>query len=259
MRGGHVRIGVLGGIGPEATGTFYLKLMRRLQELGCVSRNGDYPQVIVNSIPAREFPERVDPSISIDDVDPMYSQGLLELDAAGVDFIAMACNTVHLFHRELQSRVRAPVIDLREAVRAELLRRNIRRYVVLGTPWTIEMGLYDFEDEGLEVLRVDPADLEVLYGAIYSFNVGRDVERGADALEHIARRYLGAGADVVILGCTEVSLMLSGRALPSVDTMDVLVDATVERFCAMRDGRVPEDRGRTARSRARQLRTTFIL
>lgn len=244
MRGGHVRIGILGGIGPEATGTFYLKLMRRLQELGCVSRNGDYPQVIVNSVPAREFPERVNPSISIDDVDPTYSQGLLELDAAGVDFIAMACNTVHLFHRELQSRVRAPVIDLREAVRAELLRRDIRRYVVLGTPWTIEMGLYNFEDEGLQALRVDLADLDLLYGAIYSFNIGRDFERSADALERIARKYLGAGADVVVLGCTEVSLMLSGRGLPAVDTMNVLVDAVVERFCALRDGRTPDHRGR---------------
>jgi len=231
---GPVRIGVLGGIGPEATGTFYLKLMKRLQELGCVSRNGKYPQVIVNSVPAREFPDRVDRRASIDEIDPLYARGLEELDAVGVDFISMVCNTVHIFHRELQARVKAPIINLREEVRRELVRRDIRRYVVLGTRWTVELGLYEFRD--LQPLSMDPADAGIIHRAIYEFNLGRNV---ADDVEHVAGKYLGAGAQAVVLGCTEVALMLSGRGLPAVDTMDVLVDATVDEFCALRDGRAP--------------------
>ncbi len=54
------KIGILGGIGPEATGHFYLKLIKRLQETGRIKRNTDYPQIIINSIPA---PELVDEKI----------------------------------------------------------------------------------------------------------------------------------------------------------------------------------------------------
>lgn len=70
------KIGILGGIGPEATGGFYLKLISKFQEKKLIRSNRDFPQIIINSIPA---PELIYEKVSIRDLRP-YLQGLGELD-----------------------------------------------------------------------------------------------------------------------------------------------------------------------------------
>ena len=70
----NYKIGILGGIGPEATGEFYNKLIKRLQERGLVKSNRDYPHIIINSIPA---PELIYDKISDEDLNP-YIKGLKE-------------------------------------------------------------------------------------------------------------------------------------------------------------------------------------
>src|SRR3989338_9160267 len=122
-------IGILGGIGPEATGLFYLALIRRLQEQGLIRRNQDFPRIVINSIPA---PELVQDSPSQDDLRP-YLDGLKALDRLGVDFIVMVCNTIHLYHDRLQQAITAPLMDLRAAVKQAMLRRRVP-VLLLGTP-----------------------------------------------------------------------------------------------------------------------------
>ena len=79
-----IKIGVLGGIGPEATATFYFELIQRLQAEGLVKDNTDFPQILINSIPA---PELVFNKTTEKDLRP-YEEGLKELDSFGVDFIS---------------------------------------------------------------------------------------------------------------------------------------------------------------------------
>ncbi len=88
---------MLGGIGPEATGEFYSKLIRSLQEKKLIKNNKDFPHIIINSIPAHEL---ISHKISDEELKP-YIEGLKELDKFGVDFIVMVCNTIHLFYDEL--------------------------------------------------------------------------------------------------------------------------------------------------------------
>ena len=89
----NIRIGVLGGIGPEATHEFYGKLIKELQERSLVKANRDFPQIVINSIPA---PELVYESISDENLTD-YVEGLKQLDGFGVDFIVMVCNTIYCF------------------------------------------------------------------------------------------------------------------------------------------------------------------
>lgn len=70
------KIGVLGGIGPEATAEFYLKFIRTLQRQGIIERNEDFPQILINSIPA---PALIYDEISDEELNP-YVDGLKELD-----------------------------------------------------------------------------------------------------------------------------------------------------------------------------------
>jgi len=203
-----VRIGVLGGIGPEATGEFYIKLIKRLQERGLIKSNVDYPQIIINSIPAPE------PSIEACDlsIDPFYVDGLKELDEIGVDFIVMVCNTIHLFYDELQRSVRTPIINLREEMKKTLTKKGIKSVTVLGTPWTIKMGLYKFE--GIEELRPNEDEIKQLYDAIHNFNRGFEKQRQTQVVRRICEKYIKEGAEAIILGCTELAVMLGEEDLP---------------------------------------------
>ncbi|MGC8673563.1 MAG: aspartate/glutamate racemase family protein [Thermoprotei archaeon] len=229
----QVKIGVLGGIGPESSAEYYLKLIKGLQQKNCVHSNPDYPQIIINSVPAREFPVEVDISKDLRDIDQLYITGVKQLDQIGVDFVVIVCNSAHVFYKELADSIKVPILDLRDEVRKELLKRHIHKSVVLGTPWTIQTGLYDFE--GITTLKLRSDDILQLYRSIYSFNLG-NYDQPKNTVKEMAKRYVEAGAEIVILGCTEVALMLQDEALPVLNTVDVLVWSTIEKFCKLRDG-----------------------
>lgn len=226
---GNVKIGVLGGIGPEATAKFYDNLFRRLQERG-VKSNTSYPQVIINSIPA---PELVGREISETQLLP-YRIGLMQLDNLDVNFIAMVCNTIHLYRDRLQEGINAPIIDLRNKVRERLLKKGIKKVAVLGTRPTIEQGLYDFPGIKNTLFSDEIMDLE---SAIINYNRGEGRNSQTHVVKYIAIENLQRGAEAVLLGCTELAIMLKDFDIPKIDTIDVLVDATIEAIGQEKDRR----------------------
>ncbi len=222
--GGDCRIGVLGGIGPEATGEFYNKLIKRLQERGIIRSNRDFPQIVINSIPA---PELIYDNISEEELKP-YIEGLEELDRFGVDFIVMVCNTIHLFYDRLQEEVKVPILDLRKELKRLLIRNGIKSTLIIGTPNTIKQGLYRFK--GIKSFEPNEKEMEQLTDAVFKFNKGIEREKQTNKVKEICQKYLTRGAETVILGCTEFAVMLDKENIPKINTIDVLVEATIEMF-----------------------------
>ncbi len=222
-----VKIGVLGGIGPEATAIFYLELIQRLQAEGLVEDNTDFPQILINSIPA---PELVFDETAEEDL-KAYETGLEELDAANPDFIVMVCNTIHLHYDKLKKQLKSPLINLREEMRNELLTRGVKTVTVLGTPTTVQKGLYNFK--GINHQNPTNGELTLLSRAIHRFNNGKDKKKQQRIVSLIASRCLERGSEAIILGCTEFAVLLRGETMPKIDSISVLVTATVERFKAI--------------------------
>jgi len=218
------RLGVLGGIGPEATGVFYLHLIKRLQEENLIRHNEDFPQIIINSIPA---PELVFDTFKEKDVQP-YLQGLKELEAMKPDCIIMVCNTIHLFHEQFQAELKTPILNLKEEVAQELRRRNASAVAVLGTPQTVRCGLYEIT--GIRPIRLTDEECVVIGAAVFNFNRGFEIAQSKAVVTEIAQAQLQKGAALLVLGCTELAVMLEGSPLPTLDTMDVLVDAVIKRY-----------------------------
>ncbi len=223
MNGGACRIGVLGGIGPEATCEFYSKLIERLQRSRIIKRNQDFPQIFVNSVPA---PELIKEKVSDKELMP-YVQGLKEIDAFNPNFIAMVCNTIHLFHSRLQKQVKTPILDLKEEVGACLKRQKIKKMMVIGTPCTLKQGLYNFNE--IECLQPNEQEINRLSKSIHLFNRGTEKEKQAEIVSSVCKKYLDLGAETVVLGCTEFAVMLKQKPFPKVDTIDVLAEACFER------------------------------
>lgn len=222
--GGNCKIGILGGIGPEATGDFYNKLILELQKKGLIKSNRDFPQIIINSIPA---PELIYDKISNEELQP-YINGLKELDKFEVDFIVMVCNTIHLYYDELQKEINTPILNLKEELRELLIRNKIKSTFIIGTPNTIKRGLYKFED--IKSFEPDEKEIEQLTDSIFNFNKGVDKQKQIKKVRTICHKYLNLGAETIILGCTEFAVMLGEESFPKINTIDVLVEAVIRRF-----------------------------
>lgn len=157
-----------------------------------------------------------------------YIDGLRELASLKPDFIVMVCNTLHLFREALQHQVPVPILDLKAEVERELRTRNIKTVLVLGTPQTVNMNLYNFE--GITGLRPNRTELGEIADIIRRFNSGVKTEKDRTALGTLCKRYLDSGAEAAILGCTELAVMLKEIKLPKIDTIDVLVGAVLDRI-----------------------------
>lgn len=222
IAGGNLRIGVLGGIGPESTAVFYTRLIEKLQATGLIKSNTDFPQIIINSVPAPELISGNHRAIR------HYERGLKELDSFGIDFIVMVCNTVHLFLPRLQRCVKTRILDLREEVHRELKKRKISQVAVLATENTIKQRLYEFDN--LTTIRLETTDIKALNNAIIKFNIGKEKRKQRLICERIAEKCYDNGAQLIVLGCTELAVMLEKCRIPSLNTIDVLVYAVIREY-----------------------------
>lgn len=218
------RLGVLGGIGPEATGIFYLRLIKELQRQKLITRNADFPQIIINSIPA---PELIFEAHHEVDIDP-YLAGLKELDTLSLDLMVMVCNTIHLFYDNLSKEMRTPLLDLRAEVSTVLRQKKISAIAVLGTPQSLKQQLYHLDE--MNIIYPTESERMCLTQAIFDYNRGAKKEKSKTLVEAIVRAKLFQGADLVILGCTELAIMLENTSLPILDTIDVMVEAVITRL-----------------------------
>lgn len=212
------KIGILGGIGPEATGNFYLRLINKIQEIG-IKDNRDFPQIVINSIPA---PELIYDRILNKDLD-YYIKGLKELEKLKVDFIVMVCNTIHLYLDKLQSKIKIPIINLRRELNDYLIKENIKKITVLGTPNTIKK-LYRFK--GIESVDINKDEINQLSKIIFNFNKG--IKENKELLK-IVKKY-SKKSDMIILGCTELAVMLKDKNIKKIDPMEVLLGCILKKF-----------------------------
>ncbi len=223
------RIGVLGGIGPEATSEFYRKFIEKLQDGGMIRQNSDYPQIIINSIPA---PELIQETVEPEDLE-MYVKGLKELDSIGVDVIVMVCNTIQVYLPQLQQEVKTTILNLPEEVEKNLREKETKSVLILGTMNTISQGLYSFP--GFRLFVPSREELDLLMENVFLFNKGVDKMKQVKRVKDICEKYVDLGAEVVLLGCTEFAVMLEGAQFSCINTIDVLVEAVVE-LCKSKKG-----------------------
>jgi aspartate racemase len=219
-----MKLGVLGGIGPEATGLFYNKLITELQSRNLVKENKDFPQIFINSIPA---PELINGTATDEELS-YYINGLKELDSLNLDYIVMVCNTIHLYIDDLQKEIKTPIINLRDEMKNYLFENNISKVTVLGTHSTIKQGLYKFD----ELLHQDPSDNEIdsLKDNIFEFNLGNDKPEQIKSVESIAKKYLEKGSEFIILACTEFGVMLENSNIPKISSIDILVESVIKKL-----------------------------
>lgn len=222
------RIGLLGGMSPESTVEYYRYITRTYTE-----RYGDYayPEIILYSVsfqPYVDWPKNE----RWDLVAEGLSQAARRLEAAGADFIVMATNTMHLVVDQVQAGVSVPVLSLLDVVGEAILARGIKTVGLLGTRFTMEKTFYQqaLAGKGITVLVPGPEDREYVNAVIYDELVaGRIREQSRQGFLAVIARLAERGAEGVILGCTEIPLLVREQdaGLPLFDSTVLHAEAAL--------------------------------
>jgi len=226
---GEKIIGILGGMGPEATADLYMRIIRATP----VEKDQDHIRVIIDS--NAKIPDRTPAILGTGPSPlPLMLETGLNLQRAGADFIIMPCNTAHYFHDRLQEGLGIPVLHMIR-LSAEDTRRShpeVGEAGLLATDGTLASRLYhtSYGDQGIEIVAPSEESQRDVMKAIYRHIKRGSLKAGGKLLHRVAHELMDAGAEAVICGCTEVSLVLHDGDLtvPVVDPLQVLAEKAVE-------------------------------
>ena len=224
----HKRIGILGGMSPESTVAYYEYITRTYTE-----RFGDYgyPEVLIYSVsfqPYVDWPNQDRWDLVADGL----SQAAQKLVAAGADLILIATNTMHLVFDEVQARVEVPMLSLLDATAEAILARGFHTVGLLGTRFTMEKGFYQdaLARQGISTLVPDADDREYVHRVIYDELVaGKIRDESRAGYVAVIRKLAERGAGGIILGCTEIPLLVdeASAGIPLFDTTQIHAEAAL--------------------------------
>jgi aspartate racemase len=222
--------GLIGGTGPESTIDYYKRIIATWRE----RHPGSYPLLLITSIDV----DAMVPLVRTKQLDRMTDLLVLEFErlaAGGAGFAALTANTPHIVFDALRARSPLPLISILEVTRNEVLARGFRKPLLLGTQFTMAGGFYPkaFEGSGASLVMPSPEEQAWIHEKYVGELIpGTFLPETRAGLERIIRDVVAReGADAVILGGTELPLILTGDALddvPYIDTTGVHVRAIVD-------------------------------
>jgi len=230
-------LGILGGMGPAATVDLFDHIVRATP----AQRDQDHIPILIVNDPS--IPDRTQAILhGGEDPTPRLRAGIDKLAAMGADFIAIPCNTAHYYLPALSENAPIPLLDMIGETVAAVRRDHpaVERVGVLATSGTLAVGLYQnaLRAAGLTPVEPTPAETERMMEAIYGPQGVKTVGVKTVGVTEAARRGLQAvggalierSAQALILGCTEIPLVLRDGDLPVplVGSSQCLAEAAVQ-------------------------------
>lgn len=232
----HTRksIGVIGGMGPQATGEFYsLLLAKSANEYG-VAANDEYPEVVIDSVPVPDF---ISNTASLSLARRTLMDRVIRLNDFGVGQICIACNTAHILLPDLRRVSHVPVVSIMEEVHRRIKSLKYRRIGLLATPVTYNSGLYNLlKSNNTSLIIPSPDEQEMIERFIRAVIAGKPIEYLKRGIVSFGHAFVSAHKlDAVVLGCTELPLIFP-RNVPAevIDTLDVLADSVLDHYYYVR-------------------------
>ncbi len=223
-------IGLIGGMSWESSAEYYrllnesirarfgglhsapcLLLSVDFEEIAALQRAGDWPALTARMIDCA-----------------------LKLEGAGAELLLICTNTMHRMAEEVQAAVTIPLVHIADATAARVHRDGFRRVGLLGTLYTMEQEFYRTRlarDFGLDVLIPEEADRQSVHQVIFSeLCLGQTLDASRQMYREIIGRLVERGAEAIILGCTEIMLLIGPEdsPVPLFDTTAIHVQAALK-------------------------------
>jgi aspartate racemase len=224
-------IGLIGGMSWESSAEYYRIVNERVRDrLGglasarCLMWSFDFAEI-----------EALQQSGDWDAATARMIEAAQRLERGGADFLLICTNTMHRMADAVQAAVGLPLLHIADPTAARIKAAGLRRVGLLGTAFTMEQDFYKgrlARRHGLEVLVPEDADRATIHRIIYEELVqGRVEPASRAAYRDVIARLVARGAEAVILGCTEIMLLVRAEdsAVPLFDTTTLHAEAAVDR------------------------------
>ena len=224
------KIGLVGGTGPESTLMYYKELNSRIDEL---TGGKAMPDIAVESVNFRRAWNYV-ASGDYSSLADYLSEKVLCLKKTGSEIIALTAVTMHAVSDRIETKTGISLLSIPNAVCREALRRGYRKIGLLGTIFTMEQDYMkrDFIQNGIEIVVPDPADRQLVAKRILEeLELGIIKESTLEEINGIIRKMRNNdGIEAIILGCTELPLLLNDRncVLPCLDSVAIHINELIQ-------------------------------
>ncbi len=215
-------IGLIGGMSWESTVTYYQIINTTIkEELGSLHS----AKLLLYSVDFSEI-EKCQADGDWDKSADILSEAAKSLELAGANFIVICTNTMHKVVPQIQEHINIPIIHIADATAKELKKNKIKKVALLGTKYTMTEDFYKtrIESNKIQVIIPSKSDIELINHVIYDeLCLGTINEESKKAFTRIIDELKEDGAEGVILGCTEIGLLVKQQdsSLPVFDTTQI--------------------------------------
>ena len=221
-------IGLIGGMTWEATEIYYRLINRDVrQRLGGMHS----ARIVMESLDFAE-PERLARTADWKALAALFIDVAARLEKAGAEILLLCANTAHRVAGQVEASISIPLVNICDATSAKIRSDGLRRVVLLGTAYTMEEDFFKdrLRTRGIDVFVPDAPDRAEIHRVIFEeIALGKLEERSRQSYRQIIRRQVENGAEGVILGCTEIPLLITqaDSDAPLYDTTELHAAAAV--------------------------------
>jgi len=221
-------LGIIGGMGPLATVSLFNKIVLKTD----AKSDQDHIHILIDNNTL--IPDRTAYLLGKGE-NPLNElvNSAVNLEKMGADFLIMPCNTAHYFYEDMKKQININFLNMiQETVKfVEVNYRNTKKVGLLATEGTVKSGIYDlyFNKQGIEVIKLDEDSQNSITDIIYGIKKGKK-DISLDCIYSVIDELKGKGAEVFILGCTELSVVNDMNKLKGnfVDALNVLAERSIE-------------------------------
>jgi len=206
-------IGIIGGLSPESTIEYYKLICNEYnQKIG----GWNFPKITIQSLNLQEIADLF-MNDKWDDLADVITIAIKDLQRAGADFAAIATNTPHNAYDKIKKHSPLEVLSIMDATAQEIQKDKITKIGLLGTKTTMEYGFFQktFANYGIETITPNKKDRERINQIIWDELVhGKITQKSRNIYKNIIDNLVTRGAKGIILGCTEIPLLIKPNDSP---------------------------------------------
>lgn len=224
------RIGIIGGLSPESTISYYQYLNKMTKErFGGLSA----PDICIRSVNQQIYFD-LKAQNNWAECGRLLANAAIDLEKAGSEIIILATNTMHHVADDIERAVTVPFLHIADAAAQEIKRQNIDKIALLGTKYTMEMPFYKErlqKKHHIETITPTGSDADKINHIIFEeLCFGKITEKSRAIYQEICQKLLDQGAQAILLGCTEIGLLLKEGDLPCplLDTAEIHAKTSFE-------------------------------
>ncbi|NWK67628.1 amino acid racemase [Bacillus paramycoides] len=215
-------IGILAGMGPKSTGPFVDTVVAQCQTIYGAKHDMDFPHMMIYSCPT---PFYMDRPIDHAAMKKAIIEGAQKLESTGVDFIAMPCNTAHLYFKELQHSLSIPILNIVDET-LQAIPDNTKRVALLATQATVQAGIYQDGITKRDIEYIHNEKWQEMINQIITCIKCGEVEE-ARKLWSALVLHLKNEVDTAIIACTDLNVVANEDF---VDSSQCLANAVVRMY-----------------------------